>query len=349
MKQSVITFAALVVCSVFSCALLALGEGEIEDMLFFHEWEQWKATHNRVYSTRDEHDVRYLVFKDNIDYINAWNKEGHSCELGVNQWADLTNDEFRDLLGTPQVGSQALLGQQHPRAPGMRHRRRDETGSLDYRKLGAVTAVKNQGQCGSCWAFSIVAACEGASALAGNKLADLSEQQVADCSKDGGNDGCNGGDTRAAMEYVIAHGLESFTDYPYKQFSGSCKYNKDKVRASFTDYVSVTEGDEDDLTETLKQYGPVSVALDASQTSFQFYKSGVYFDARCSSTNLDHGVTLVGYGHDEAQGSYWVVKNSWGLSWGEQGYIRIARNKDNHCGIATYATAPVAARPHKRL
>lgn len=314
-------------------------------MLFFHEWETWKAANNRIYSTKEEHDVRYGVFKKNLDYINEWNSGGHSFTLDINQWADLTNDEFRDMLGTQKVGSpMAALS---TRTSAMRHRRRDETGALDYRKLGAVTAVKNQGQCGSCWAFSIVAACEGASALVGNNLEDLSEQQVADCSKDGGNDGCSGGDTRSAMEYVIAHGLESYADYPYRQFAGTCRYSPDKVISKFTDYVSVREGDEEDLTEVLKQYGPVSVAIDASLASFQFYKSGIYYDPHCSSQSLDHGVALVGYGHDDARGSYWIVKNSWGKSWGEQGYIRVARYKENHCGIATYATAPVAAPPSK--
>jgi len=319
-------------------------EGEVGRMLFFHEWEQWKNQYGRLYSSQVEHDARYNVFEQNLKFVNEWNSEGNSSfTLGLNRFADLTNDEFVDLLGSPMEGDakqQSLISRRNlnkgTRKPG-------STEALDYRDLGAVTPVKNQGQCGSCWAFSIVAACEGANALHGSgELIELSEQQVADCSVNGGNSGCNGGDPRSAMEYIIKYGLQEGYEYPYRQYTGRCRYNVRKVAAKYRGMVLVQEGDENDLTEAVKEHGPVSVAIDAGRRTFQFYKSGVYYDPLCSSTKLDHGVAVVGYyGDDDVD--YWIVKNSWGTGWGEDGYVRIARNKDNHCGIATYATAVVSA------
>jgi cathepsin L len=210
-------------------------------------------------------------------------------------------------------------------------------GALDWRQKGAVTPVKNQGQCGSCWAFSAVAALEGAHAVSTGSLVPLSEQQLNDCSWAQGNEGCNGGLMDQSFQYVISNkGITTGAAYPYTARDGKCKTDV-PVAATISSYVNVEANSEDSLMKAIN-LGPVSVAIQASSMAFQFYSGGVLSDKSCG-TNLDHGVTLVGYG-TENNVDYWIVKNSWGGSWGESGYIRMVRGQ-NQCGIAADACYPV--------
>jgi len=210
----------------------------------------------------------------------------------------------------------------------------------DWRTQGAVTSVKNQEQCGSCWSFSTTGSVEGCHKIAGASLVGLSEQNLMDCSTAQGNQGCDGGLMTQAMDYIIKNGgIDTESTYPYTAEDGSCHYAKANNGATLKSYTNVQSGSESDLaTQGMK--GPVSVAIDASHSSFQFYSSGVYYESQCSSDSLDHGVLMVGWGADGGS-LYWIVKNSWGTDWGQDGYIWMSRNRKNNCGIATMATLPV--------
>jgi len=201
--------------------------------------------------------------------------------------------------------------------------------TVDWRTKGAVTGIKNQGQCGSCWAFSSTGSLEGLNFLKNGKLLSFSEQQLVDCSGSYGNEGCDGGLMESALEYTAAKGVELESDYPYTAQDGSCKYSASKVAFKNKNYAAASS---DSLLEKAVNIGPVSVSVEADQDVFQYYTSGVLNDASCG-TDLDHGVLAVGYGTSGKTG-YWIVKNSWGTAWGDSGYLKIARSSgDGVCGI----------------
>jgi hypothetical protein len=216
-------------------------------------------------------------------------------------------------------------------------------GSVDWRTKGAVTPVKNQGQCGSCWAFSTTGSVEGAVAIKTGKLTSVSEQQLVDCSGAEGNQGCNGGLMDYAFEYIIKNGgLDTESDYAYTARDGSCNAAKAATKASsISSYKDVAHNSEAQLIAAVTQQ-PVSVAIEADQSGFQLYKSGV-FSGPCG-TQLDHGVLAVGYNTDSTGKNYWIVKNSWGASWGLQGYILMAQGKGaaGICGINMEPSYPTA-------
>lgn len=209
---------------------------------------------------------------------------------------------------------------------------------IDWVKLGAVTPVKDQGDCGSCWAFSTSGAMEGQHFRKTKKLVSLSEQNLIDCTSSGGNSGCNGGFMEIAFNYVKENnGIDTEQSYPYEGRDGECRFNASNVGAMVTGMVSVPVS-EDKLKEAVALVGPVSVSMDSSQ--IRHYNGGVHYQANCSRTHGGHAMLVVGYGSENGL-DYWLLKNSFGQSWGDNGYLKIVRNKDNNCGIASSATYPL--------
>lgn len=294
---------------------------------------------DRFYDSFSSVQYRYGVFHDHMMFINRHNSDSNtSYVLGVTPFADMTTNEFKEYvmsssksydLGTSICTKQGSKSGSYPT-------------SIDWRTKGAVTPVKDQGQCGSCWSFSTTGAVEGAYAIKNGNLKSFSEQELVDCSYDYGNHGCNGGLMQNAFTFIHDKGLTTESAYPYVATSsrGSCKpYTPDTYLSGCVDVTP----NELMLTYAVAQQ-PVSVSIEADSRSFQLYKSGVYDDAGCGTT-LDHGVLAVGYGTENGK-DYWIVKNSWSSSWGDQGYIKIFRNSvatstKGICGIAMDASYPV--------
>ncbi|KAH0793215.1 Clan CA, family C1, cathepsin L-like cysteine peptidase [Histomonas meleagridis] len=250
----------------------------------------------------------------------------------MNKFAAYTPAEYKSLLGFIP----------HIRTSNGEKSNFKSADSIDWRTKGAVNQIKNQGSCGSCWAFSAIVGAEGAHFLKTGKLISLSEQNLVDCVTT--CYGCAGGYMTDAYDYVIKYQSGKFMledDYPYKGVQESCRFDLSKATGSITKYIEVTKFDEKDLAAKVSQHGPTCIAIDASHYSFQLYSQGIYNESRCSSTELDHGVGCVGYGA-ENQTKYWIVRNSWGTSWGEGGYIRMLKDSNNQCGVASLACVPIA-------
>jgi len=315
--------------------LLALSVQAFTETDYQNQFVSWMRNYKKSYA-HDEFVVRYGIFKNNVDFIRAHNADpAHNFTVAMNQFGDLSAQEFGRLYtglnvpegyirkGKEQVASSAAV-----------------PAAINWATKGAVTPIKNQGQCGSCWSFSTTGSTEGDHFLTTGTLVSLSEQNLMDCSTNYGNQGCNGGLMDDAFQYIIANkGIDTEASYPYTATGpNTCTYSAANCGSTATAFTDVTSGSESALQVAVAQQ-PVSVAIDAGESSFQFYSTGIYYEPACSPTSLDHGVLAVGYG-TQGSADYWIVKNSWGTTWGQLGYIWMARNRNNNCGIATMASYP---------
>ncbi|GAB2297864.1 hypothetical protein Dimus_031950 [Dionaea muscipula] len=322
------------------------------DRTLWDLYERWR-THHTVYRNHEEKRRRFNVFKANVIHIHQHNnkmglggKPEPPYRLRLNRFGDMTNLEFRSLYGSNIFMHHRIM--YHPRNNEssfmyMNEQANELPDSVDWRAKGAVNPIKNQGRCGSCWAFSAVASIEGINQIRTNELVSLSEQELVDCDKD--DAGCNGGLIEHAFAFVEKNGgLTTESNYPYLAKDGPCnataKQNSPVVVVD--GYEMVPQNDEDSLMKAVANQ-PVSVSIDAGGSSMQFYSQGV-FTGDCG-TELNHGVVVVGYGTTEVDGAkYWIVRNSWGTGWGENGYIRMQRGidaKEGLCGIAMDASYPI--------
>nr|P12412.1 RecName: Full=Vignain; AltName: Full=Bean endopeptidase; AltName: Full=Cysteine proteinase; AltName: Full=Sulfhydryl-endopeptidase; Short=SH-EP; Contains: RecName: Full=Vignain-1; Contains: RecName: Full=Vignain-2; Flags: Precursor [Vigna mungo]CAA33753.1 sulfhydryl-pre-endopeptidase (AA -20 to 342) [Vigna mungo]CAA36181.1 sulfhydryl-endopeptidase [Vigna mungo] len=305
-------------------------------------YERWRSHHTVSRSLGEKHK-RFNVFKANVMHVHNTNKMDKPYKLKLNKFADMTNHEFRSTYAGSKVNHHKMFrGSQHGSGTFMYEKVGSVPASVDWRKKGAVTDVKDQGQCGSCWAFSTIVAVEGINQIKTNKLVSLSEQELVDCDKEE-NQGCNGGLMESAFEFIKQKGgITTESNYPYTAQEGTCDESKvNDLAVSIDGHENVPVNDENALLKAVANQ-PVSVAIDAGGSDFQFYSEGV-FTGDCN-TDLNHGVAIVGYGTTVDGTNYWIVRNSWGPEWGEQGYIRMQRNiskKEGLCGIAMMASYPI--------
>jgi len=317
--------AFVLLAAVATTALIApLSEHEYQT-----QFTQWVGEYNKAY-TADQFFYRFGVFRKALDTIRNHNSKGLSWTMGLNQFADMTSEEFSAFVGQfPPVrpsNTTSFVSNPNFIAPE----------SVDWIAAGAVTPIKDQGQCGSCWAFSTIGAVEGWWQIGKGKLESFSEQQLVDCSKDVCY-GCQGGWPYKATEYIQKSGICGEDDYPYTARDGTCKDTQcDPIVPPGALAGYTTLHTEKDMLEALST-GPLSVLVEADRTAFQYYHSGVLDDASCG-TQIDHAIVATGYGTDGGK-PYWNLKNSWGASWGDKGYIRFVRDK-NQCGINDGAVLP---------
>ncbi|KAL3843422.1 hypothetical protein ACJIZ3_000825 [Penstemon smallii] len=325
---------------------VALGDNSLLNA--DHHFAVFKRKFGKVYGTQEEHDYRFTIFKANLHRARRHQKLDPSAVHGVTQFSDLTPREFRKhFLG---VNRKLRLPSDAHKAPILPTN--DLPTGFDWREHGAVTPVKNQGSCGSCWSFSTTGALEGANFLATGNLVSLSEQQLVDCDhecdpeeKGSCDSGCNGGLMNSALEYTLkAGGLMREEDYPYTGTDrGTCKLDKSKIAAKVSNF-SVVTLDEEQIAANLVKNGPLAVAINA--VYMQTYMKGVSCPYICSK-RLDHGVLLVGYGDSGfapirmKEKPYWIIKNSWGPNWGEEGYYKICRGH-NVCGVDSLVSTVAA-------
>lgn len=314
-----------------------------------------QMTHNKIYRDATEQLFRFKIFLENKHKIAKHNQlfagKDASFKMAMNRFSDMLPHEF---VAVHNGFNKTALNSRFPNPGLLQAQVRDEAitymdaanvelpATIDWRTKGAVTPVKDQGHCGSCWSFSATGALEAQHFRKTGVLVSLSEQNLIDCSAVYGNNGCNGGLMDFAFKYIKENGgIDTEKSYPYEQEDATCRFKKSNVGATDKGFVDIPQGNEEKLKAAIATQGPVSVAIDASHESFQFYSEGIYNEPECSPENLDHGVLAVGYGTDENGRDFWLVKNSWGSTWGDKGYVKMARNAENQCGIASAASYPV--------
>jgi len=309
-----------------------------EDPLY-ESFTQWASTHRRSYSSLDETAFRFQNYKNSIDRISANNAyvkvRGSGATFGLNKFSDLSPEEFsQTILMTPFTPVASEVKRQNILTP-----RISAPATFDWRPKGAVTAVKDQAQCGSCWAFSVTENVESvwilAKGLTNETLPPLAPQQIVDC--DPSDMGCDGGNPPTAYDYIVsAGGLDDEKDYPYTAQDGTCAFKPASVVAKITGYKYATDGDEDTMASNLVSWAPLSICVDARY--WQDYTSGVMTEWQCDwVVQLDHCVQAVGF-DTTASTPFWIVRNSWGTDWGESGYIRLQYGT-NTCGLTEESTS----------
>ncbi|XP_034104190.1 procathepsin L-like [Drosophila albomicans] len=330
------------------CILLFVFVGYVQARITYDdvldaEFELFKVEHEKSYDNEYEEQLRLQIFKDNKKLIDRHNKRYVSGEttykMGVNKFTDLTQEEFKRLMLTSLNTNHSQEGSDYIYKPSAKD---SLPSSIDWRSSGAVNPVKYQGRCGSCWAFSAVGSLESHYFIHKKRRVSLSEQNLVDCTRGYpyNNYGCSGGWPIEALKYVKDNGgIDTESSYPYEGRNDYCHYKRYNIGAQISGIVQIQSGNEDALASAVANKGPISVCINVD-SNFQYYRSGVFNDPSCSQT-VNHCVVAIGYGTDPVEGDYWLVRNSWGENWGEDGYIRMARNRNNQCGIALYPVYPL--------
>jgi cathepsin L len=305
-------------------------------------FQNFVAQYHKVYHDAAEYNYRQHIFCDNAEYIDTSNAvNANSYTLDINQFADLTDSEF-ELLYTskPHMDTMSFEVDNNTIDHEI-YLSTDIPASFDWRDSDHVTPVKNQAACGSCWAFSAVAGVEAHTSIYKHKTVSLSEQELVDCSWLYGSMGCLGGEVNRAFAYIKKNGLTTESKYPYVARNQFCKnFGKTIANKTFiSDWKNVQPMNETRMVDVLFHVGPLNVAVAASSRDFKFYKSGIL--DKCG-VQLDHAVLVVGYGVENGN-EYFIIKNSWGETYGENGYIRISRNRHigGTCGVATMPSYPI--------
>ncbi|XP_007899284.2 procathepsin L [Callorhinchus milii] len=317
---------------VVSCVLLIVTSVSTLDPVLNNEWLSWKSFHGKQYMEEEEIYKR-MIWEENMRFIQKHNQEHsmgkHTFTVEINQFGDLTTEEYNQLLTAFHGQIPDDCKEFRPQNPTVLPQ------TVDWRIEGLVTPVKNQGTCRSCWAFSATGALEGQMFKKKGKLVSLSEQNLIDCDKT--QKGCRGGYPFRAFQYVKKHGLNSEKNYRYMAKDQDCKGIEKKV-ATCKDCGFIQKS-ERHLAAAVASIGPISICVDGSHKSFQFYKKGIYYEKNCLKP-INHAMLVVGYA-SRANKNYWIVKNSYGTTWGDEGYIYMAKDKRNNCAIANNATYPV--------
>lgn len=313
------------------------------DAEIFTQFQQFTKTYSKSYSTIEETKERFEIFKENYINMEKHNqinsiKKHDDAVMGVTQFFDLTTEEFRRTYLNLNISTlDRIRAQNSEKKVVITKAKGNAPDAYDWREHGAVTQVKNQGQCGSCWAFSAIGNIEGQYQMKTQKSALFSEQQLVDC--DTVDQGCNGGLMDQAFTYLENTGVMNSSDYSYTGRGQTCRFDQSKVVARVTGYKFASgekEGtvDENDLKQMLYENGPFAIAINANP--LQFYFGGILdpYTFLCNPKGLNHGVLLVGYGVENNK-PYWIIKNSWGSSWGEKGFFRIISGK-GACGVNTF-------------
>ncbi|KAJ1253510.1 hypothetical protein BS78_06G030900 [Paspalum vaginatum] len=326
-------FLAILGCACLCSSVLAVRE--LSDVAMVDRFERWIVEHGHVYEDAAEKARRFEVFKDNVAFIESFNAGNNKFWLGVNQFADLTVGEFKSTIankGFKPISANVPTGFKYENLSV-----NALPTSVDWRTKGAVTPIKNQEQCGCCWAFSAVAAMEGIVKLSTGRLISLSEQEIVDCDTHGTDEGCGGGWMDGAFEFVIKNGgITTESSYPYKAVDGKCKGGS-KSAATIKGYEDVPANNEAALMKAVANQ-PVSVAVDAGGRTFMFYSGGV-MTGSCGN-ELDHGIAAIGYGVESDGTKYWILKNSWGTTWGEKGFLRMEKDISDKWGMCGLAMKP---------
>lgn len=302
--------------------------------------------YGKNYSSDAERNFRFEIFKENLDFVNAHNSnDTNTYKMAMNKFGDLTRGEFRSLLRGYDTSVMKRSGKRYSNFTGQL--RGSTPLNVDWVAEKKVSSVKDQLYCGGCWAFAVADAVESRYAIRHNApVVELSIQELIDCDHDGVNEGCIGGNLPEGYDYVIdMAGICTKHDYPFKGYEQYCKRRQCKnISGAIRDYGIVVPNNEIALKEAVAQ-GPVAIAIEADADAMQFYQSGILTSKKCG-VNVDHAVTMVGYGQDSKGRKYWKIKNSWSDDWGEGGYMRLCREcgrngKTGECGITVEAVFPI--------
>ncbi|KAJ3436217.1 hypothetical protein M0812_18274 [Anaeramoeba flamelloides] len=312
-------------------------------------FDKFTSLFTKNYGSEQERKERQQIFNDNYKKIQLHNHQHTDYKMKINHFADLTFNEFKQYYTLPEKTlptEQEKIDLKIEEWKPNKFKNYELPDSFDWRDYGAVSNIKDQAVCGSCWAFSVIGALEGQLSLSKGKLTELSEQNVIDCTWDAKvpSYGCDGSDQWKGYEALMElGGVMSEEDYPYLAVTGYCGFDTSKKQLSIESYKFIPKTEED-VMQALYELGPLSVSYDVAESNV-YYGGGYYYEPKCSTTDLDHAVLMIGWGNynNDPSKPYWLIKNSWSTHWGDEGYMYISR-KDNNCGFCTDATSPVLSR-----